>query len=166
MAGASQKKQAVNNVNVLRQIGIIAGVVNALSLIAIFIFRRPSSVKTFLVFSIPGWVCHYILESVGRPKFSEGKLVSAGQDLEQSGLTEYMFDIVYVTLLEDILMILFGSNKVWWLYTMIPAFAAYKVKGIFSSFKQQPSAPVEEEEVPQMSKRQAKLEKRSKRQGL
>ncbi|ODV96994.1 hypothetical protein PACTADRAFT_48776 [Pachysolen tannophilus NRRL Y-2460] len=171
MAGSSQKKQAVSNIQSLKEIHTLSLVINLVTLIVLFSFNRPSSKKIFIIFTIPLLICEYIIEKTGRPKYdSSGKLVSSGEDLKQSGLTEYMFDIIYFTLICDILMIVFGSNKVWYLYLAIPGFASYKLFGLIKagrallgggSSKTENST---EEQTPAKSKRQAKLEARGNRQ--
>ncbi|KXI82171.1 UNVERIFIED_CONTAM: hypothetical protein ACS92_06465 [Bacillus cereus] len=87
-------------------------------------------------------------------------LSSAGQDLQQQGLTEYMIDIVYLTLAIDVLMVLFGSNKAWLLLLAVPSYAGYKLKGFISPFfaRRQKEEQIETETV--KSKRQQKLESR------
>ena len=70
-----------------------------------------------------------------------------------------MFDTMYITWIIDILMIVLGTNKVWWLYSIIPGFAIFKVVGIIKGFKgNKPETKPEEPEAPQKSKRQAKRE--------
>lgn len=74
-----------------------------------------------------------------------------------------MFDTIYITWLCDILMAVFGSTKVWWLYAVVPVFFVFKVCSIARSFfgKQNADAPVAEAE-PTKSKRQTKTEKKQK----
>ncbi|KAG7807034.1 hypothetical protein KL921_004458 [Ogataea angusta] len=137
MAGASDKKQAAANSSILRQLHLASVVVNVLALLALFLLHRPAAKKYYFIFSLPGLGCQYVLEKVGRPKYHTNPqgysvLSSAGQDLQQQGLTEYMIDIVYLTLIIDVLMILFGSNKVWLLLLAVPAYAGYKLKGFIA----------------------------------
>ncbi|VEU23021.1 DEKNAAC104139 [Brettanomyces naardenensis] len=168
MAGAAQKKQAQHNVQALKEIHIISIVVNLLSLLSLFLLGRPSNWKPYFVFSIPGWACEYAVERLGRPKYREDRgyqvLTTAGEDLRQAGLTEYMFDIFYLTAASNILMCLFGSNKVWWILLLVPIYAIYKLVGLWMKFRgssARPSAdtPLEEPK----SKRQQKREARGNR---
>ncbi|GMM38463.1 Snd2 protein [Saccharomycopsis crataegensis] len=175
MAGASQKKIAASNKKILKEIHLISCSILAISAVAVFAFHRPASVKPFVIFNIPLLVCQAILESTGRPKYGpEGsKLSGTVADLRQEGLTEYMFDIIYFTGIEDILMILCGSNKVWWLYIAIPAFAIYKSFWLLKLGKnllgigKGKGAPMQEDndvaDEPTKSKRQAKMEARGQK---
>ncbi|KAG7837527.1 hypothetical protein KL942_004415 [Ogataea angusta] len=165
MAGASDKKQAAANSSILRQLHLASVVVNVLALLALFLLHRPAAKKYYFIFSLPGLGCQYVLEKVGRPKYHTNPqgysvLSSAGQDLQQQGLTEYMIDIVYLTLIIDVLMILFGSNKVWLLLLAVPAYAGYKLKGFIAPFFARKQKEEQIETEPVKSKRQQKLENR------
>ncbi|EST08147.1 hypothetical protein PSEUBRA_002231 [Kalmanozyma brasiliensis GHG001] len=46
-----------------------------------------------------------------------------GNDLQQSGLTQYMFDIIYVTWFVQIASLVWGNF--WYLYLIIPGYAAF-----------------------------------------
>ncbi|ODV87689.1 hypothetical protein CANARDRAFT_192786 [[Candida] arabinofermentans NRRL YB-2248] len=137
MAGASDKKQATANVKILKEIHTISLAINLITIIGIFIFHRPSTKKYYFIWSIPSILCQYILEKSGRPKYETNLqgyqiLLKSGENLQQSGLTEYMFDVIYLTLICDLLMIILGSNKVWLLLLVIPGFAIFKLKWLFS----------------------------------
>lgn len=170
MASQSGKKTAVANVQTLKELHLISLVINLLALVCILVFKRPASIWKYIVFSAPAFGCQYVLESSGRPRYTveagQPKLVRSGDDIKGPGLFEYMFDTVYVTWLCDLLMVVFGSNKVWWLYTVIPGYLAYKVSSVaklfFGKLKAKAGPPVEVEE--QKSKRQAKAEQRQKTQ--
>lgn len=187
MAGASQKKIAASNTKALKEIHILSGAINAIAIIAVFLLKRPANYKPFVILSIPLAFSQFTIEKSGRPVYgSDGRLVKTAIDLSQEGLTEYLFDIVYFTLIEDILMVLFGSNKVWWLFVAIPVFAIYKAWGILKYGKSLlggfgggaggagslPDANGELDQqqqggvgVPGKSKRQAKLEARAQKGG-
>ncbi|RLV93148.1 Late endosome and vacuole interface protein 10 [Spathaspora sp. JA1] len=173
MASQSSKKLATANTKTLNQLHMISAGVNVLVILAIFILHRPASFLPWLLLSIPSFVLQYNLESSGRPQYVKekgyDKLVKSGQDIhQQGGLFEYFFDVVYLTWLFDLLMIIFGSNKVWWGYLIIPGFACFKLYGIVSPFlkksqPQQQAAPATEEATTSTSgksKRQQKLEAR------
>lgn len=119
MAGASQKKLAVSNTSTLKEIHTLSLAVNSVAIFVLFLFHRPASKLPYLLFSTPLYLCQYIIEKTGRPQYQNGTLVNSGLDLKQAGLTEYFFDIIYFTLLCDVLMIIFGSNKVWYLYLVV-----------------------------------------------
>lgn len=58
------------------------------------------------------------------PKYSPtGALTSAGDDLSQPGLTQYMQDLVYVTWAAQLFGLIW--SKGWWLYAMVSQAAAY-----------------------------------------
>lgn len=172
MASQSSKKIASANANTLKELHLISLTLNVLVILVLVILKRPASKWKYIVFSIPAFACQYVLEKSGRPVFSKDqvtgnqKLVRAGDDIKGPGLFEYMFDCIYITWICDALMLTFGSNKVWFLYLVIPVFVAYKVSSLAKSFLGKSSAPgqpapVEEASVQQgKSKRQAKLEKR------
>lgn len=72
----------------------------------------------FLSFATAGWL-QYQLESVGTPKFDEkGAVLKSGDDLGQSGLTEYMFDVIYLTWGIQ-LLVAFTTTYAWWLYLLV-----------------------------------------------
>ncbi|GEQ67928.1 hypothetical protein JCM33374_g1594 [Metschnikowia sp. JCM 33374] len=174
MASSSSKKIASTNANTLKELHLISLGINVLVLLFLFIFNRPASKWKYIVFSLPSFGCQFVLEKSGRPVFATDqltgnqKLVRAGDDIKGPGLFEYMFDCIYITWLCDLLMIIFGSNKVWLLYLVIPVFVAYKVSSIARSFLGKNSTPgqpvsgaAEDPSTSQgKSKRQAKLEKR------
>ncbi|EGW34824.1 uncharacterized protein SPAPADRAFT_53226 [Spathaspora passalidarum NRRL Y-27907] len=172
MAAQSSKKLAAANVKTLNQLHLISAGINLLVIIAIFFLHRPASFLPWLLLSIPSFLLQYNLEASGRPKYVKekgyDKLVKSGQDIhQQGGLFEYFFDVIYLTWLFDILMIIFGTNKVWWGYSVIPGFACYKLYGIVSPFfknkgqqQQETTSTAEEKSASGKSKRQQKLEAR------
>ena len=176
MASLSSKKTAAANANTLKELHLISLAINALALLVLFVFHRPASKYKYIVLSAPALACQFVLEKSGRPVFIKDqvtgtqKLVKSGDDIKGPGLFEYMFDCIYVTWICDILMVVFGLNKVWLLYLVIPGFVAYKVSSIARSFlgkKSSPGQPATAEDIPTQqgkSKRQAKLEKRGQSQ--
>lgn len=183
MAGAADKKQAQRNIESLSSVHKLSLIINLISIICIFIIKRPLSGKIcFILFSIPSIFCEYTIEKIGRPKYTKNGdgytiLLKSGEDLQQSGLTEYMFDIIYLTLLIDLLMCIFGSMKVWWILLIIPIFAAWKLKGIVSTIlgmfmpnlrrggkKSGIEGEEESDDNSNKSKRQLKKEKRGDKQ--
>ncbi|VUG19960.1 DEBR0S6_04412g1_1 [Brettanomyces bruxellensis] len=141
MAGAAEKKQAKYNVETLKQIHIISAVVNLFSLVCLFVFHRPNSKKPYFIFSIPGWFCEFVIEKIGRPKYKKDDvrgfqmLVNAGEDLRQQGLTEYIFDVFYLTEACDVFMCLFGSNMSYLILLLIPIYAVYKLASLWLRFR-------------------------------
>ena len=67
---------------------------------------------------LAGWL-QFQLESIGRPIFDDkGGVIKTGSDLGQSGLTEYMFDILYLTWGIQIL-VAFTTPYAWFLYLVV-----------------------------------------------
>lgn len=172
MASQSSKKTAVSNAKTLKELHLISLVVNALALIVLFVFHRPASKKPYIILSIPAFFCQYTLELSGRPTYTTDKatgyqkLVRSGEDIKGAGLFEYMFDCLYVTWFIDILMIVLGTNFVWWIFAIIPGYCGYKAailaKSFFGGRGGAAAAPVSPEEDAKngKSKRQTKLEAR------
>jgi hypothetical protein len=78
-------------------------IASLLSILLRAIFHRnmltsTSSVILYGVFFGPTFFISRYLTTMGRPKRdAAGTLISPGEDLNQSGLTEYAFDVIYVT---------------------------------------------------------------------
>jgi len=104
MANASAKKTAANNeqaIHNLRQGLLLA---TTLSMLIRLIFRTKSLSPTQLSFwihilsHIPSTFVARYLSRIGEPKRSpSGELISPGEDLNQPGVIEWAFDIIYVT---------------------------------------------------------------------
>lgn len=130
MAQKSKKDRAKANTSALNTLHIGTLSVNVLFILFnLFIKRR--SILAYGVLSIPSLVAEYILESTGRPKFdpSTKALKSSGEDLAAPGLTEYMFDVIWVTWFCLVSVIVFG-NWGWICWSVIPIFGAYKGYGL------------------------------------
>ncbi|GAC94705.1 hypothetical protein PHSY_002278 [Pseudozyma hubeiensis SY62] len=52
-------------------------------------------------------------------------MAAQGNDLQQSGLTQYMFDVIYVTWFVQLASLVW--SKFWYLYLIIPGYAAYVI---------------------------------------
>ncbi|SCU79149.1 LAME_0A07448g1_1 [Lachancea meyersii CBS 8951] len=133
MAGNSAKKQAQANVQTLKRLyTIVGGVVGLLVLRLLF-----CSVKRWfwiLLFHVPAAVSMYMLEKNGRPNYDlAGHVVREGMDLAQKGLTEWMFDVVYLSLLADSGVIVFNTMKLWYIMLLVPVYFGYKIKNIAGS---------------------------------
>lgn len=172
MASTSSKKIANANKQALLQLHQLAAAVNLVALVAVFYFRRPASPLPFLVVSVPSWVSQLILQRTGASTYAtdastgQPRLVRAGEDILHEGLYEYLFDTIYVTWIIDALMVVFGTNRVWWLMIVVPGFVIFKLallaKSFFggSSSREKAAVPA----APEKSKRQAKLEARGNKQ--
>ncbi|KAJ8119881.1 hypothetical protein ONZ43_g3264 [Nemania bipapillata] len=126
MAQKARKDQAKANAAALRNLHIGTLIVNTLFVLFSLLFKRRS-LLLYVILSIPAFICEFILESTGRPRYdpSTNSLKSAGQDLSASGLTEYMFDVIWVTWASVILVTFFG-NWCWLLWSVVPAYGAFK----------------------------------------
>jgi len=133
MANASAKKTAAQNETAIKilKIGMLV------SNISYFILRLILPYRTFpptwrqltpyIMTAIPEFVLFQHLTSTGSPKRepTTGALLAPGEDLSQRGVTEWCFDIIYITWVCQIGSALIGEF-VWWLYLSIPIYAAYK----------------------------------------
>lgn len=133
MAQKARKDRAKSNAVALNNLHIGAVVVNTLFWLFNLLLKKRS-IPLYIVLSIPSFICEYVLESSGRPKYDpETKaLKTAGEDLSSPGLTGYMFDIIWVTWASVVLVILFG-NWGWLLWSVVPAYAAYKGSGLLGA---------------------------------
>lgn len=135
MAQKAKKDRAKSNAASLNSLHIGSLVVHVLFLLSHFLLRSRSLLAYGLL-SVPSCVCEYILEVSGRPKFdaATGALKSSGEDLAAAGLTEYMFDVVWVTWASVISVILFG-NWGWILFAAVPTYGAYMAYGLLGMGK-------------------------------
>ncbi|KAI0408641.1 DUF788 domain-containing protein [Xylaria palmicola] len=133
MAQKARKDRAKANTVALRNLHIGTLIVNALFILFNVLFKRRSLVL-YLLLSIPSLVCEAVLESTGRPKYdtSTNSLKTAGEDLSAPGLTEYMFDVIWVTWASVVLVTFFG-NWCWLLWSVVPAYGAYKGYGLLGA---------------------------------
>ncbi|KAI0013743.1 DUF788-domain-containing protein [Xylariaceae sp. FL0662B] len=126
MGQKARKETAKANAAALTNLHIGTLIVNTLFVLFNLLFKKRS-ILLYVVLSIPSFVCEYVLESSGRPKYdpSTKALLTAGEDLSAPGLTEYMFDVVWITWASAVLAILFG-NWGWLLWAVLPAYGAVK----------------------------------------
>jgi hypothetical protein len=130
MAQKAKKDRAKANISALNNLHIGTLSLNAVFLLFNLLIKRRS-LLVYAIFSIPCLVVEYMLESTGRPKFDSNTkaLKSAGEDLAAPGLTEYMFDIVWVTWASLVVVMLFG-NWGWLFWSVVPMYGAYKGYGL------------------------------------
>ncbi|KAI0879606.1 DUF788 domain-containing protein [Hypoxylon argillaceum] len=133
MAQKARKDRAKANTAALKNLHIGTLIVNSIFILFNLFFKRRS-LLLYALLSIPAFVCEFILESTGRPKYdsSTSSLKTAGEDLSASGLTEYMFDVVWVTWASVILVTFFG-NWSWLLWSVVPAYGVYKGYGLLGA---------------------------------
>ncbi|CAG8983155.1 hypothetical protein HYALB_00010303 [Hymenoscyphus albidus] len=130
MAQKAKKDRAKANTAALNNLHIGTLIVNAVFMLFNILFRRRSFLA-YVILSIPCFIAEFILESTGRPKFdaSTKALKSSGEDLAAQGLTEYMFDIIWITWVSLISVILLG-NWGWLLWSVVPVYGLYKGYGL------------------------------------
>lgn len=102
MARQAEKQLAKSNVTKIAFLRNAALGVNVIFVLVrlVWCFRSTTKKTWFLyiVTNIVACMIHFQLVSMGTPKFTtDGSLRSAGEDLSQAGLTEYLTDIVYMT---------------------------------------------------------------------
>lgn len=136
MAQKARKDRAKSNAAALNNLHIGSLAVNGLFLLFHYFFKTRSLFWWFLV-SIPSFACQFTLERTGRPVYdpSTGALKSSGEDLGAEGLTEYMFDVIWVTWATTVLVIFFG-NWFWLMWAIVPAYGAYKGFGLMGAARQ------------------------------
>ena len=136
MAQKARKDLAKSNVATLNNLHVGALAVNVVFLLFNLIFRSRSWLAWFIL-SLPSFVCQFTLEKTGRPSFDPHTkaLKSAGEDLAAPGLTEYMFDVIWVTWGTTVLVILLG-NWAWFFWAIVPAYGLYKGYGLMGAAKQ------------------------------
>jgi hypothetical protein len=139
MAQKAKKDRAKSNSTALNNLHIGSLAVNLIFLLFRYFFKSRSLLLWF-VLSVPSFLCEFTLERTGRPSFdpSTGALRASGEDLAAPGLTEYMFDVIWVTWGTTVLVTLFG-NWFWLLWAIVPAFGAYKGFGLLGAAKQMAS---------------------------
>lgn len=136
MAQKAKKDQARANTAALNNLHLGFAVVNGL-FIAFYLFFKSRSIFLYILLSLPSFLCGLTLERAGRPSYDPNTkaLKSSGEDLSAPGLTEYMWDVIWVTWATQILVILFG-NKLWFLWAVVPAYGAYKGFGLLGMARQ------------------------------
>jgi SRP-independent targeting protein 2 len=135
MAQKAKKDRAKSNAAALNNLHIGSAAINFLFLAAHFLFRSRS-LFWYILLSVPALICEFVLETTGRPKYdASGALKTSGEDLAAAGLTEYMWDVVWVTWASAVLVILFG-NWGWFLWLAVPAYGAYLGAGLAGYGKQ------------------------------
>ncbi|KAK5989124.1 hypothetical protein PT974_10623 [Cladobotryum mycophilum] len=136
MAQKAKKDRAKSNAAALNNLHIGSAVIHSLFLVFYFIFKSRSLLAYGLL-SVPSLICEYVLEVSGRPKFdAAGALKTSGEDLAAAGLTEYMFDVIWVTWASILFVVLLG-NWGWLLWVAVPGYGGYLAYGLLGMGKQQ-----------------------------
>ncbi|KAI9507698.1 hypothetical protein F5148DRAFT_1276088 [Russula earlei] len=172
MANTSSKRIASQNEVAIKNMcyGHLLG--NIVPLLIRVLFRREAfllSKKAIALYCVSLALSHFLyrqLKRMGTPRRdSTGNLVSSGDDLNQPGMTDWTFDVLYISWLAQVGSAILGE-WFWWIYIVIPTFVFYKSWTIFISpmlFGRSSSLGQEEQKQEGSSKRQEKLKKRSER---
>ncbi|TKY88400.1 hypothetical protein EX895_002752 [Sporisorium graminicola] len=119
MAKGSAKKTASGNTFLLTLLrnGFLA--TNTIYLLVRFWLFRSSVTK--------GTVFGYVVSEVIAVGLwlTLQSMAAQGNDLQQSGLTQYMFDIIYVTWFVQLASLVW--SKFWYLYLIIPGYGGYVI---------------------------------------
>ncbi|KAG8886442.1 hypothetical protein FRB99_004391 [Tulasnella sp. 403] len=171
---ANAKKIASDNERALRNLRYGAAVCATIYVILRLLWRAfPPSRKQTIIFLgtlVPELLLSWHLHTIGTPRRDKsGTLIGYGEDLNQPGLIDAYWDVIYMTWGCQVGSSLLG-DWFWWLYFLIPVFALYKVYTTFiqpmlalRSGAQGGAAPQEEEQKETVSKRQTKIQKRNER---
>ena len=99
-------------------------------------FNRPRSLKPYLGLACPTLAIEFYLERLGRPRYNaaDGSLRTPGEDMGASGLTEYMWDILYWTWGCIGAACVFG-DRAWWLWVIVPLYSVWLVYTTLTGMK-------------------------------
>lgn len=165
MAKSAAKQLTTRNTARLKQTHLITLAINSAFILLRFTFRRSLSLKRYTLLSLPALAIEAYLHILATPSFSpDGDIRSAGSDLNEKGLTEFMWDVVYWTWINLGLVMILG-NWAWWLYLVVPGYAVYALVTTFSGVKNMlggmgAAGADGEGGAAGQSKRQQKMEKR------
>lgn len=130
MAGKAKKDQAKANTAALNSLHTTSIGINTIFVLLSVLYLKRSFLA-YILLSIPALGCQYALEVSGRPKYDvKGNLTRSGEDLAAQGLTEYMFDVVWVTWATLLAVTVFGRFG-WFVYLIVPIYGAYIAWGLF-----------------------------------
>ncbi|KAG8681899.1 hypothetical protein FRC08_015337 [Ceratobasidium sp. 394] len=173
MANASAKKVASQNEVAIRNLQMGMLIANVLHWLLRILLRRPILARgptiLYVLTLAPTVVLYRHLTTIGLPRRepNTGALISPGEDLAQPGITEWCWDIIYVTWACAVGSGLLGS-WVWWLYLVIPLYAGFMLYTKFIGpmfFNKGASAPAAQDAAAPggQSKRQQKLQQRAEK---
>ncbi|KAH3903014.1 related to Late endosome and vacuole interface protein 10 [Saccharomycodes ludwigii] len=170
MAGKADKKQAANNTKILKSLKLAYSIGFIPTLLA-----RYNLISTF-IFNILPILSLYVLVKQATPQYENNgrsnKLIHPGSlDLGTGdGLQEYMIDIIYLSILGNIGLLIFKSNKLWLLLMVIVSgyvgYKLFQLKQKYMPSKKSNIVPSNNGDTTPdtnqtKSKRQIKLEKRA-----
>ncbi|KAF8592531.1 DUF788-domain-containing protein [Ramaria rubella] len=172
MANASAKRIAAQNEKAIRnlRVGMVACTVLSVlirSFLRKHVFASTSSMLIYLLTLAPSIFLYSFLVRAGAPRrATSGTLLSPGDDLNQPGLMEWSWDVIYITWACQVGSSLLGE-WVWWLYLIIPSYGGYKIWSLFISpmllGRSRLGTTESEDPNEPASKRQEKLRKRQEK---
>lgn len=99
---------------------------NGIALVIRVMFRKQSAFVFIITCLVPPlWTgfLYIFLSNAGTPRRdTQGTLISPGSDLNQTGLIEWSWDILYVTWFCQVGSSVLGE-RVWWIYLIVSSFA-------------------------------------------
>ncbi|KAJ8086385.1 hypothetical protein PM082_005208 [Marasmius tenuissimus] len=175
MANASAKRIASQNEATVKNLKLGMMIPTIISIVLRLLFRRDSlppsksSLVLYIATFLPALYLSNYLIKIGstRRDPTTGTLISYGEDLSQPGVTEWCFDVLYVTWACQVGSGAFGE-WFWWLYMVIPLYAVFKlwtsvISPMFFSRSPGSQGADTDNAEPATSKRQEKLRKRNER---
>lgn len=168
MANSSAKKLYKSNQQRLKALAVAIGFTNLLFAIirgGIFYssFDRFYIVFTCLLAFIYS-LSFYVIWVSARPTFSEsGALIDAGNDVTQSGVLEYVHDLIYISILVQLGLIFTKWASI--IFLTIPLYLAYVAYGLgFSPFGSDDNNTTSEDTVDQLAGLSRKEKRKAERQ--
>lgn len=170
----ASKSLARTNLATLKRTHLTTLSLHALFILYRLVFRHGSVTK-YILLSLPALVIELYLDKLGRPVYSKaasssssaGELLRPGEDLAAAGVTEYLWDVVYVTWIVLGLVGVAGEWA-WWIGLIVPLYGAYLAWGLYRGFAggNVPGMPpmAGEGEAGGKSRRQQKMEGRGAQQ--
>ncbi|ESK97459.1 duf788 domain-containing protein [Moniliophthora roreri MCA 2997] len=173
MANASAKRIASKNEAAVKNLKLGMILPTIISIVLRLLFRRDSlppskiSLALYIITFLPAFFLSNYLIKIGstRRDPTTGTLISYGEDLNQAGVTEWCFDILYITWTCQVGSGAFGDSF-WWLYMVIPLYAVFKLWTSLIApyfFSRSPVVQDDNNVAEPTSKRQEKLRKRNER---
>lgn len=135
----ASKSLARTNLATLKRTHLTTLCLHALFILYRLVFRRGSVTK-YILLSLPALAIELYLDKLGRPVYSKassssspGELLRPGEDLAAAGVTEYLWDVVYVTWIVLGLVGIAGEWA-WWVGLIVPLYGAYLAWGLYKGF--------------------------------
>lgn len=132
------KTQASRNTATLNRTHLISlAIYLFFLLVRTFLFTRR--LFPFILLTFPALAIEFWFERVARPTYSTSSsggqdLRKAGEDLDAKGLTEWMWDVVYWTW-GNVVLVAVAGDWAWWLYLVVPLYSAYLAFTTYSGMK-------------------------------